>query len=176
MTVLIQLFHPRLSESRVNRAWVEAARAAGYRVRDLYGLYADGAIEVAAEQEACESAEAIVFQHPMHWYGGPWLMKRWIDEVLKHGWAYGGRYALEGKRWLEAVAIGGREEEYAAGRFREYTAEEFLRPLERTAAFCRMQWEAPFLQFASGYLPPEDIEASAEAYVDRLRLLRIEDR
>ena len=74
-------------------------------VRDLYALYPDYLIDVAAEQAALAAARLVVWQHPIHWYGMPPLMKLWLDEVLAFGWAYGpGGTALRGKDlWLVAT-------------------------------------------------------------------------
>ncbi len=61
----------------------------GVEVRDLYALYPDYLIDVAAEQAALAPARLVVWQHPIHWYGMPPLMKLWLDEVFAFGWAYG---------------------------------------------------------------------------------------
>ena len=58
-------------------------------VRDLYALYPDYLIDVAAEQARWRDAQLVVWQHPIHWYGMPPLLKLWVDEVLAFGWAYG---------------------------------------------------------------------------------------
>jgi len=33
------------------------------------------------------AAKLVVWQHPIHWYGMPPLLKLWLDEVLAFGWA-----------------------------------------------------------------------------------------
>ena len=58
-------------------------------MRDLYALYPDYAIDVAAEQAALAAAHLMVWLHPIQWYGMPALQKLWLDEVLAYGWAYG---------------------------------------------------------------------------------------
>ncbi len=165
---VVNVFHPNLAGSRVGSAWARAAEAAGIEVRDLCTLYPDFQIDIAAEQAVCDSADRIVFQHPFHWYAAPALMKKWLDDVLTYGWAYGGPDRLAGKRWLNAISIGAGSEEYCAEGSRGYRVEEFLRPYERTAAFCKMEWEAPFLLFGSGYLDEAGILASSEEYAARL--------
>ena len=91
--IVVLVAHPQLEHSRVNRALMQAARASGragrVEVRDLYALYPDYLIDVAAEQAALAAARLVVWQHPIHWYGMPPLMKLWLDEVLAFGWAYG---------------------------------------------------------------------------------------
>ena len=60
----------------VNRAWVARLATAGVTLRDMYALYPDGKIDVAAEQAALLAHERIVFQHPFYWYSTPPLMKQ----------------------------------------------------------------------------------------------------
>ena len=106
--ILVLVAHPSLETSTVNHALLQAARSLGpqqVEVRDLYALYPDYLIDIAAEQALLARARLVVWQHPVHWYGMPPLMKLWLDEVLAFGWAYGpGGGALAGKDlWLVAV-------------------------------------------------------------------------
>ena len=63
----------------------------GVELRDLYELYPDFYIDVAAEQEALGRSDVIVLQHPFYWYSTPAMLKEWQDLVLEHGFAYGCR-------------------------------------------------------------------------------------
>jgi len=164
MKVLANVFHPGLAESRVVRVWADALEAAGIEVRRHTGA----ALDHAAERAACEQADQLLFVHPFHWYSAPWPLKQWIDEVLTGGWAYGGPDRLAGKPWMHAISVGAGAEEYAPGGSRRYSVEEFLRPFERTAAFCRAEYQTPFLFFGAGYRGEEDIRAAADELVDRL--------
>lgn len=148
-------------------AWANRAREAGCTVRDLYSLYPNGQIDVAAEQAACEEATRLVFQHPFHWYSAPWLMKKWLDEVLTFGWAYGGPDRLSGKEWLEAVSVGAPAHEYGPDSNRLYHVEDFLKPLQGTARFCRMEWVPPFIEFGAG-LEEIDLETSCDRYIETI--------
>lgn len=168
MRVLVQVFHPELSRSRINGAWAEAAREAGAEVRDLYALYPGFGIDVAREQAECEAADRIVFQHPLHWYSAPALMKKWLEDVLQFGWAYGGPDKLAGKEWLSAVSVGAAESEYAEQGTRGRTIEQFLYPYEAAARFCAMVHLPPFVQFGSGYADDAEILESARRYAGRL--------
>ena len=90
--IVVLVAHPQQEHSRVNHALMQgAARAAPGRVevRDLYALYPDYLIDVEAEQAQLAGAQLVVWQHPIHWYGMPPLMKLWLDEVFTFGWAYG---------------------------------------------------------------------------------------
>ena len=115
-------------------------------MRDLYALYPDYLIDVAAEQAALAAARLVVWQHPIHWYGMPPLMKLWLDEVLAFGWAYGpGGTALRGKDlWLVATT-GGAEDSYRPDSYNRYFFDAFLPPYEQTAALCGMRFLPPLL-------------------------------
>lgn len=90
MKILVNLFHPHLDGSRVNRAWAQRLAAQpDITVRDIYALYPEGRIDIAAEQQALLAHDRLVFQHPFYWYSVPPLMKQWLDDVLVYGWAYG---------------------------------------------------------------------------------------
>ena len=112
--VLVIVAHPQLEQSRTNRRLMQTASAlqrdahSRVAVRDLYALYPDYLIDVAAEQSALAAARLVVWQHPIHWYHMPPLMKLWVDDVLAFGWAYGpDGHALRHKDlWLVATTGG----------------------------------------------------------------------
>ena len=80
----------------------------------------------------------MVWQHPIHWYGMPPLMKLWLDEVLAFGWAYGpGGTALRGKDLWLVASTGGAEESYRPDSYNRYFFDAFLPPYEQTAALVR---------------------------------------
>jgi glutathione-regulated potassium-efflux system ancillary protein KefF len=150
--VLVLLAHPSLAQSRVNRALLQAARTLAaapdspVAVRDLYALYPDYSIDVASEQAALAQAELLVWQHPIHWYGMPPLMKLWLDEVLSFGWAYGpGGSALRGKAVWPVLSTGGPLDSYRPESYNRYPFEAFLPPYDQTAALCGMRLLPPLM-------------------------------
>lgn len=60
MKTTVFLFHPNLATSRVNRALV-AGLSSDIEVRDLYQLYPDFKIDVAAEQQVLAKSDRIVW-------------------------------------------------------------------------------------------------------------------
>ena len=171
--VLILLAHPQLQHSRINRAMIEAVAAEpGVVIHDLYERYPDFHISLRAEKQALLHARAIIFQHPMQWYSCPALLKEWIDIVLQKGWAYGeGGTALKGKRWLSAISASGSEDSYSASGFHAYTAEDMLRPFERTAHLCGMKYLKPFIFYNALRADEAGINAHVAAYRARIRKL-----
>ena len=142
--VLVIMAHPQLEHSRVNRRLLDAAVGVAARsegrivVRDLYALYPDYLIDVTTEQKLLSQARLVVWQHPIHWYHMPPLMKLWVDEVLGFGWAYGpGGTALQGKGpvapWPAPAAL---RISYQPQSYNRYFFDAFLPPYEQTSALC----------------------------------------
>lgn len=169
--VVVLVAHPSMSQSRVNRRLLEAALAAGRRVavRDLYRLYPDYLVDVAAEQTLLTAARLIVWQHPLHWYGPPPLMKLWLDEVLAFTWAYGpGGVALRGKDLWLVGSTGGTQESYRPDGHNRYFFDAFLPPYEQTAALCGMRFLPPLMLHGAHRVGAEELEAHAQVYAQHL--------
>lgn len=117
MKILVNVFHPNLAASRVNRRWASAlAERPEVTVHRVYERYPDWRIDVEHEKSLLLTHDRIVFQHPFLWYSTPPLMKKWLDDVLTYGWAYGpGGHALRGKAWVSAISTGGPATSYQAG-------------------------------------------------------------
>ena len=174
--VLVLVAHPDLRASRANLLMLEAVRAAAkaaperIEVRDLYALYPDYVIDVVSEQASAASARLIVWQHPIHWYSMPPLMKLWFDEVLELGWAYGrDGTALAGRDvWLVATT-GGPEDAYHPKGYNRYFFDAFLPPYEQTAALCGMRFLPPLVLHGAHSVGKEVLEAHVQNYVDALQ-------
>ena len=169
--VLVIAAHPQLEHSRINRRLMRAAAggATTVAVRDLYTLYPDYLIDVEAEQALLKSARLVVWQHPIHWYSMPPLMKLWVDEVLAFGWAYGpGGTALRGKDlWLVATT-GGPEDSYHPDSYNRYFFDAFLPPYEQTAALCGMRFLPPLLLHGAHRATEAEVAAHIGVYTQRL--------
>jgi len=170
--VLIIAAHPHLEHSRVNDALMRAAGKLGrehVEVRDLYGLYPDYLIDVAAEQALLAQAQLVVWQHPIQWYSMPPLMKLWVDDVLAFGWAYGPRgTALKGKDLWLVTTTGGPADSYRPDRYNRYFFDAFLPPYEQTAALCGMRFVPPLVLHGAHRVNAAEIDAHAQIYASRL--------
>jgi glutathione-regulated potassium-efflux system ancillary protein KefF len=171
-TILILAAHPDLRHSHVNRALMQAAQsldAAQVQVRDLYALYPDHVIDVPAEQALAAQADLIVWQHPIHWYSMPPLMKLWLDEVLTLGWAYGtGGDALRGKDLWLVASTGGHAEAYRPTGYNRYFFDAFLPPYEQTAALCGLRFLPPLILHGAHALTRDEFESHIQVYRERL--------
>jgi glutathione-regulated potassium-efflux system ancillary protein KefF len=167
--------HPYQRHSRATRALLEAIRPLpDLEVRSLYDLYPDFDIDVVGEQDALARALLLVWLHPFHWFGVPGLMKHWLDKVLERGWAYGaGGTALAGKHCLWAPTIGSDADTYAQGRENLRPFAAYVEPIEQTARFCGMKWEAPYPLFGSLSIADDELAAHAEGLRARLEAFAI---
>jgi glutathione-regulated potassium-efflux system ancillary protein KefF len=162
--------HPHLEHSCVNRRLMQAAGALAHvEVRDLYALYPDYAIDVAAEQRALAAAQLVVWLQPLHWYGMTPLLKLWVDDVLAFRWAYGpDGHALAGKDLWLAVSTGGREAAYRPDGTNRYFFDAFVPPYEQTAALCGLRFLPPLVLHGAHRASDDEVEAHAAVFAERL--------
>jgi len=174
--VLVIVAHPAMAHSRINRALVRSAMSLvaqgdgpAIEVRDLYRLYPDYLIDIDAEQAALAQATLVVWQHPIHWYHMPPLMKLWVDEVLAFGWAYGAAgSALQGKDLWLVASTGGPQESYRPDSYNRYFFDAFLPPYEQTAALCGMRFLPPMLLHGAHRVGRDDVAEHAATFAQRL--------
>jgi glutathione-regulated potassium-efflux system ancillary protein KefF len=169
--VLVLVAHPDLASSRTNQALMQTAKtlAPHAQVRDLYALYPDYVIDVPLEQSLLAKARLVVWQHPVHWYHMPPLMKLWLDEVLSFGWAYGpGGLALQGKDLWLVASTGGPENSYRPEGYNRYFFDAYLPPYEQTATLCGMRFLPPLVLHGAQRASDGEIQAHAALYAERL--------
>ena len=170
MKTTVFVFHPDLEKgSRINANLAKAASEAGFEVRDVYRLYPDFKINVAAEQTVLESSDRIVLQFPIYWYQTPALLKQWFDSVLEYGWAYGStRKALFGKEVLLVASFGaGTEDYHLDGRFHT-TVEEVLKPIATIQYHTGLLFLEPFITTGTLNLSDEALDQQIKKYLEVL--------
>ncbi len=162
--------HPDLRESRVTRTLLQQARELpGVQVRDLYASYPDFDIDVRAEQAAAAAAQLLVLLHPIRWYSMPALMKLWLEEVLRYGWAYGrSGTALQGKDLWLVASTGGPEGSYRPEGYNGRPFDAFLPPYEQTAALCGMRFLPPLVLHGAHRAAASGLQAHAALFRERL--------
>jgi glutathione-regulated potassium-efflux system ancillary protein KefF len=149
--ILVVYAHPYPHYSRACATLLEAIQdLPDLEVRSLYELYPDFDIDVAAEQQALERAELVVWMGPFYWYSVPALLAHWFQKVLVDGFAYGdddGR--LAGKDCLWVVTAGGDEKAFSAEGRHGHRFEVFEPAVAQTARYCGMSWLPPFVVLAA---------------------------
>lgn len=170
MKTLVIITHPNGKSSLINKRWVEelAKHPDKYLMHDLYSLYPDEKLDVEKEQQLIEACDTIVFQFPLYWYSSPPLLKKWLDEVLTDGWAYGrgSAYKLAGKKIALAITTGSDEKDYQASGRHKYTIEQLTVPFEMTFNYIKADYQPLFVFYgAEDRATPERIDKSAQDYL-----------
>ncbi|MBT2734075.1 NAD(P)H-dependent oxidoreductase [Bacillus sp. ISL-7] len=168
MKVLVIVAHPNIEESIMNRTWLgELMKHPNITVHELYKQYPDEIIEIEREQRLCEEHERIVWQFPFYWYSSPPLLKKWQDEVLTHGWAYGSKgNKLHNKELILAVSTGSAKERYQAGGRNQYSMSELLKPFQATSNLIGTKFLPAFIFNGTYTAIDEEIKESAKVYVN----------
>lgn len=157
--------HPHPARSIGGRVLLDAIRdVPGVDIRSLYDLYPDFAIDVEAERAALASTRLLVWQHPLHWYGVPALLKLWFDDVLAEGWAFGSRRALAGKDCLWVTTTGGGTDAFRPSGRHGHPFDAFATPVAQTARFCGMNFLPPIVVYASHRQERDELQRHAQAY------------
>ena len=135
MSKLVVVTHPNIHQSLVNRLWIEELSLHGedIHIHALYQKYPDLKFDIPAEQELLSKYDEIIFQFPVHWFNVPFALKKYIDEVLAYGWAFGpGGDRMKGKKIRLAASTGGAKEAYESG----VSLDDLLKPMTISFKFC----------------------------------------
>lgn len=159
--ILVISAHQNLAHSTSNRLILdEFSGSLGDKVeiRRLRDLYPDFNINVAAEQQALEKADVVVFQFPLFWYNVPAILKKWLDDVWTYGFAYGeGGDKLKGKKLLVSLTTGGVEEVYSDEVMGKI--EDLMKPVQSSATYAGFEWLGVEATYAQLYIPGMHTEA-----------------
>lgn len=171
--ILVLSAHPDLSSSRLNAAARDAILdVEGVTFHDLSAAYPDFQIDVAREQELLLGHDVIVWQFPFYWYSVPPVLKKWMDDVLLYGFAYGSEGTkLHGKKLLLAFTTGGPAESYTEGGYNHYTLEQLTLPQRATANLCGMEMLEPVVLSGAFTVSDESLAEHVAGYRARLEQL-----
>ncbi|TCS78152.1 NAD(P)H-dependent oxidoreductase [Pectinatus cerevisiiphilus] len=170
MKTLVILAHPNIEKSRVNKVWKQ--ELCQYQneitVHELYKEYPDWKIDVAREQQLLEAHDHIILQFPLYWYSYPPLLKKWLDDVFTHGWAYGSKgKKLQGKRFGLAISIGDKKENYSPTGTVKFTVDEVFIPFKASMIHVGAVMLPYFALFGSSFqVSDKEIEQSAKDYIN----------
>lgn len=151
MKTLVIVIHPNFQDSFINKRWVEELNKypEKFFIHRLYEVYPDEKIDVLAEQKLIEQYDRIVFQFPLYWFSCPPLFKKWLDEVLTYGWAYGSKsgYKVSAKKIALAMSVGIDENEYKKTAKYRYTLEQLTTPFELTFEYIKADYRPLFAYY-----------------------------
>lgn len=140
---LIVVGHPYWGGSTANKAIVDVLQGQcdNVTVSNLYELYGDGPIDVAAEQQKLVEADQIVLQFPIMWYSCPSLMHKWMEQILSYGFAYGVEGdKLKGKRLLASFTSASTADMYSVYGAQGMTIDDLMPAYPAISRYCGMQW------------------------------------
>ena len=176
MKTLVIIIHPDLENSVINKRWIEELNKypEKYTIHNLHDLYPDEKIDVQQEQQLIETHDKIIFQFPFYWFNCPPFFKKWLDDVLIHGWAYGvdSPYKLTGKKIALGITVGINEEDYReAGKYK-YTLKQLTAPFEITFNYVRADYKSLFAFYGAEHAPlTEMTDKSALNYISFIESL-----
>jgi len=170
MKTLIIVIHPNINESVLNKRWIQELRKfpERYTIHQLHEAYPDEKIDVQAEQLLVEQHDKIVFQFPYYWFNCPSFFKKWLDEVLTHGWAYGSKsgYRMKGKKIALAISLGVEEHELSPSGIYKYPLSELTRPFELSFEYVKADYQPAFAFYGMEYNTSDDhVEQGVESYL-----------
>jgi putative NADPH-quinone reductase len=110
--------------------------------------------DIPAIQQEMEKHAGIVLLFPYHWYSMPYLLKRFVDEVLTYEWSYApsGKMALRDKKLYVLTTLGATEADHQRGGFNHYSVAESLLPLRMTANITSMHFMEPGVIYGNSTL------------------------
>lgn len=166
---LVIVAHPNLDTSVINSRWMQelAKYPERYTIHDLYKEYPDGQLDVEQEQRRIEAHGNLVLQFPIYWFSSPPLLKKWLDEVLTYGWAYGSQGdKLTDRKLALAVTAGVDKDDYHADGKYGYTLEQILLPFQMTADYCKADYKSFFAFYGTEKgTTSSEVAANAEEYI-----------
>ncbi len=166
MKVLVIYSHAYPETSKAGNAILEVFQATpGFEVRNLDALYPDlGKIDVVAEQQALLEADVIIFQHPIFFCGVPAALKRWMEVVLQHGFAYGtDGDKLHGKKFIHSFTAASGADTYAGELGRALRA-----PIEASALYCGLEYLRAFPLYGQLALVNPNVAQEAKAHAEEV--------
>ncbi|MET3209187.1 UNVERIFIED_CONTAM: putative NADPH-quinone reductase [Paenibacillus sp. PvR008] len=169
MKTLVILANPNIEDSRVNRRWKQelSKYPEEITIHEIYKEYPNWSIDVLKEQKLLEAYSHVIFQFPLHWYSYPPLLKKWLDDVFTHGWAYGSKGdKLKGKKLGIAMSIGDKKENYSPTGSVSFTVDEVIAPFKASAVHVGAIVLPYFSIFGASFqASDEEINQSAKDYI-----------
>ena len=132
------------------------------------------AADVVAEQERLFSADFLIFQFPLWWFGLPAILKGWVERVFAAGLTCGGgrwysNGVFKGKRAMLSLTTGGPPSIYSP-RGLNGDMDTLLFPIQHGMLyFTGFDVLPPFVAYAVARSTPEQRQEYLQAYAERLR-------
>ena len=129
---LVIIAHPEVADSQLQQFLLESSQS--LEEVEIHYLI-EGQFDIKEEQNKLKKFDRIIFQFPMYWYSAPFILKKWIDEVIDYTFSKTG---LRHKELGLVVSLGVDEANFASGKSEKFTLSEIFRPFEALANKCQM--------------------------------------
>ena len=129
--------------------------------------------DIVAEQEKLATADLLIFQFPVWWFGMPAIMKGWADRVFARGFAYmpGRKYdtgMFKGKLAMVSATTGTSAETYAPDGI-DGDILSVLWPIHNgLLRYSGFDVLPPFVAYMPGRMENDRRKAQLDAYAKRL--------
>ncbi len=140
--VLVVTGHSNYANSLSNKTIInEIIDQPNITIRNLNETANNFSFDIEAEQAALAEADIIVFQFPFHWYSLPAIFKKWLDDVLTFGFAYGpGGDKLVGKKGILSFTTAGEADDYSVDGAHNYSITQLIAPIIQSLNFVQMDY------------------------------------
>lgn len=173
MKTLVVVSHPTPEQSVAIKALQQVAEGMdSVSVRHLDQLYSSdiGHFDIAAEQQAHEAADRIIYLYPTHWFNTTPMLKAYLNQVWTYGWAFGPNgTALQGKELQIVTTAGATEFTYSQEGLIRSTMDEVLSPMKASALYVGMKYNAPLAFYSAMGLNGEQLELIKRGFAERLQ-------
>ncbi|WP_394748476.1 NAD(P)H-dependent oxidoreductase [Spongiimicrobium salis] len=171
MKKLIVVTHPNLEESKVNNSWINELKKHpdDFVIHSLYDNYPNLDFNIVEEQNLLLAHDEIIFQFPFHWFSTPFALKKYVDEVLTYGWAFGpDGDKLKDKKIHFAVSTGGKEESYNSTS--AISVPDLLNDFKLTFQYCGCIVDKLHVFYSAMFDPSEQsIQENTREYINTFK-------
>lgn len=175
MKTLVLVDHPDLENSIINARWIEELEKYPDKitVRRLQDHFNNGEFDIEEEQKIVEDHGGIIFQFPIFWFSCPSLMKKWLDEVITHGWGFGeGNHAFRGRKTGIAASFGTKREYLSRNGKYVFTPYENLASFATTFLYIDAEYMGHHAFYGAEHNPSQEyIEENTQAYIDFIKYI-----
>ncbi|WP_350284999.1 NAD(P)H-dependent oxidoreductase [uncultured Croceitalea sp.] len=171
MKKMVIVTHPNKAASKINKSWINELKKHphDFTIHSLYDSYPSLNFDVDKEQSLLLAHDEIIFQFPFHWFSTPFALKKYIDEVLTYGWAFGPNGdKIKGKKIHFAVSTGGKRESYEGASV--LSVSELLNDITLSFQYCGCVTGKLHTFYGAMFDPSaQSIEENTRAYISTFK-------
>jgi putative NADPH-quinone reductase len=165
--------HPDLSRSRFSSGVLSGVDREIVNLHVLAEQPLHKPFDAGAEIQRMAGASDLLLLFPLHWYGPPSLLVRWVEEALPTAGDLDPTRALNGKEVSFLISTGGDKAEYSATGKNERPVVEYLHPILMTFKYFGACVQRPTIFHAAWCIAPEAARDIGWALCTRRELNRL---